>query len=61
MLGGHAAPPRPAAARRIADANHATARRDHAAITAALDAIAADRRAAYARAGIAKTPSQGSG
>ena len=55
MLGGHAAPPRAPATRRIADANHATASHAHAEITATLDAIAADRRAAYARVGIAVT------
>ncbi|HET9627007.1 MAG TPA: hypothetical protein VFP84_36860 [Kofleriaceae bacterium] len=52
MLGGRAAPPRPATAHRIADANHATLRVAHAEITATLDAIAADRRAAYTRAGV---------
>ena len=38
---------------RIAAANHATVTASHAAIDAALADIAADRRAAYARAGIA--------
>jgi len=52
MLGGHAAPPRRALAERIAAANHATVAAHHAAITAALDQIAGDRRAAYARVGI---------
>jgi hypothetical protein len=52
MLGGHAAPPRPALATRIAADNHATVARAHAAISAALDAIADDRAAAYARVGI---------
>lgn len=52
MLGGHAAPPRRELAERIAAANHATVARAHAVIAEALDAIAADRRAAYARAGI---------
>jgi hypothetical protein len=52
MLGGHAAPPRRELAERIAATNHATVARTHAAISAALDAIAADRRTAYARAGI---------
>jgi len=52
MLGGHAAAPRPVLADRIAAANHATVARAHAEITAVLDDIAADRRAAYARAGI---------
>jgi hypothetical protein len=52
MLGGHAAAPRRELAERIAAANHATVAAHHAAITAVLDAIAADRRAAYARAGI---------
>lgn len=51
MLGGHAAPPRELAAR-IAAANHAAVAAAHAEITAVLDDIAADRRAAYARAGI---------
>jgi len=51
MLGGHAAPRRELAAE-IAAANHATVAAAHAAIAAALDDIAADRRAAYARAGI---------
>lgn len=52
MLGGHAAPPRRELAERIAAANHATVAAHHAAIIAALDAIADDRRAAYARVGI---------
>jgi len=52
MLGGHAAAPRRELAERIAAANHATVAAHHAAITAVLDAIAADRRAAYARVGI---------
>ena len=52
MLGGHAAPPRRSVASRIADDNHATVVRAHAEITATLDAIAADRRHAYARVGI---------
>ena len=51
MLGGHAAPARELAVE-IAAANHATVAAAHAAIAAALDDIAADRRAAYARAGI---------
>jgi hypothetical protein len=50
--GGAASPPRPDVADRIAAANHATVQRDVSAISAALDAIAADRAAAYARAGI---------
>ena len=52
ILGGFGATPREDAAERIAAANHATVLRTHAAIAATLDAIAADRRAAYARAGI---------
>jgi len=52
MLGGHAAPPRAALATRIAADNHATIARAHAEIVATLDAIAADRAASYARAGI---------
>jgi hypothetical protein len=52
MLSGHAEPPRGATSARIAAVNHATVARAHREITAALDAIAADRRAAYARAGI---------
>jgi hypothetical protein len=52
MLGGHAAPPRPALAAQIAAANHATVTAAHAAITRTLDDIAADRRAGYARVGI---------
>lgn len=52
MLGGHAGPPRRDVAARIAEANHARVARDGAAIAAALDDIAADRRAAYARVGI---------
>ncbi|HMG56322.1 MAG TPA: hypothetical protein VK601_22640 [Kofleriaceae bacterium] len=51
MLGGRAAPRRELAAE-IAAANHAAVAAAHAAITAALDDIAADRRDAYARAGI---------
>ncbi|HEX4418330.1 MAG TPA: hypothetical protein VH165_10550 [Kofleriaceae bacterium] len=60
MLGGHAAPPRPAPSARIAGANHATAAHAHAEIAATLDAIAADRRAGYARAGIAAPGISGS-
>jgi hypothetical protein len=52
MLGGHAAPPRQELTARIAAANHATVARVHAEISAVLDAIAEDRRAAYARVGI---------
>jgi hypothetical protein len=52
MLSGRAEPPRAGLAERIATANHATVAAAHAEITAALDAIAADRAAAYARAGI---------
>ena len=56
MLGGHAASPRGALADRIAAANHATVAQAHAEITAVLDAIAADRRSAYARVGISGPP-----
>jgi hypothetical protein len=52
MLGGHGAPPRAALATRIATDNHATVAHAHAEIAAVLDAIAADRAASYARAGI---------
>jgi hypothetical protein len=52
MLGGHAASPRTGLTERIAAANHATVAEAHAAITGIFDAIAADRSAAYARAGI---------
>ena len=52
MLGGLAASPPPDAADRIAAVNHATVSRAHAEIIAVLDDIAADRRDAYARAGI---------
>lgn len=52
MLGGHATSPRREIADRIAAANHATVTQAHAEITAALDAIAEDRRRAYARVGI---------
>jgi hypothetical protein len=51
MLGGLAAPARELTDE-IAAANHATVAAAHAAIGAVLDAIAADRRTAYARAGI---------
>jgi hypothetical protein len=59
MLGGHAAPRRELSAE-IAAANHATVAAAHAAIAATLDDIAADRRAAYARAGIACRDQPGS-
>ena len=52
LLEGLGPPPRADIAERIAAANHATAVRHMAEITAALDAIAADRAAAYARAGL---------
>jgi hypothetical protein len=52
MLGGHGGAPRGEVGARIAADNHATVARAHAAITAALDDIAADRRASYARVGI---------
>jgi hypothetical protein len=51
MLGGRAAPRRELATE-IAAANHAAVAAAHAAIAATLDDIAADRRDAYARAGI---------
>ncbi len=51
-LGGRGAAPRADAAERIAAANHATVTRHAAEIAAVLDAIAADRAAAYSRAGI---------
>ena len=56
ILGGHASPPREDVASRIARANHSTVSARHAAISATLDAIAGDRRAAYARAGINACP-----
>jgi len=52
MLLGTAPPVRVDIADRIAAANHATVAAQQAAITALLDDIAADRRAAYARVGI---------
>jgi hypothetical protein len=52
LLGGRGEPPRGDVADRIAAANYATATRHAAAMAAALDAIAADRAAAYARAQI---------
>jgi hypothetical protein len=55
MLRDHAAPPPQAPGERIAAANHATLAQVHAAITATLDDIAADRRAAYARVGISES------
>ena len=55
MLSGRAEAPRADIATRIAAANHATVAGAHAAISAALDDIAADRRAAYARVGIIAT------
>ena len=56
MLGGHAAAARREVTAQIAAANHATVAAAHAAIAQALDAIAADRRAAYARVGISRAP-----
>jgi hypothetical protein len=61
MLGGKVTSatsvgPRGEIAARIAAANHATVSRAHAEITAVLDDIAADRRAAYARVGISASP-----
>jgi hypothetical protein len=52
MLAGRAEAPRADVATRIAAANHATVTAAQAAISAALDDIAADRHAAYARVGI---------
>lgn len=52
LLGGLAPPARADIAERIAAANHATATQHVGAITAAIDAIAADRATAYVRAGI---------
>ena len=52
ILGGHAPPPRDDVATQIAATNHATVAAHHAAIAETLAAIAADRDAAYARAGI---------
>lgn len=52
MLGGTAPPARGDVGDMIADANHARVSADPAAFTAALDAIDADRRAAYAKVGI---------
>ena len=52
ILGGQAAPPRDDVAARIAAANHAAVSLHHAAIAATLEAIADDRRSAYARVGI---------
>lgn len=53
MLGGGAPAPRGDAADRIAASNHARVAADPAAIAARFEAIAADRAASYARAGIA--------
>jgi hypothetical protein len=52
MLGGLGAMPRGEIAARIAAANHATVARARAEIERTLDDIAADRRAAYAGAGV---------
>jgi hypothetical protein len=52
MLGGTASPARRDAADRIAELNHATLVRAHDEIARTMEAIAADRDAAYARAGI---------
>ena len=52
LLGGRGEPPRPGTAERIAATNHATVARHGDAIAAALGDIAADRAAAYARAGV---------
>jgi hypothetical protein len=54
MLGGLCAPPRADIADTIAGANHATVLRHRDEITAALDAIAADRAASYARVAIGR-------
>jgi hypothetical protein len=56
MLAGRAEAPRADIATRIAAANHATVAAVHAAISAALDDIAADRLVAYARVGISAAP-----
>jgi len=53
MLGGFAELQRPDIADSIAETNHARVTADVAAITAALDDIAADRRRSYARVRIA--------
>jgi hypothetical protein len=53
MLRGAVPPARGDAADSIAETNHATVAANAAAITAALDDIAADRRRSYARVGIA--------
>jgi hypothetical protein len=52
LLGGGGPPPRAGAAERIAAGNHATVLAHAGEIAAVLDEIAADRAAAYARAGI---------
>lgn len=52
ILGGHAAPPRPDAAARIAAANHATVSADADEMARTLASIAADRAVSYARVGI---------
>lgn len=52
ILGGRFTAPRQDAAVRIAAANHATVSASPADVTRALDAIAADRAASYARIGI---------
>ena len=52
MLGGLVAPPRGDVADRIALTNHTRVTTETAAVIGCLDAIAADRRESYARAGI---------
>lgn len=52
LLNGTAEGPKPDFADQIASANHATVTEHQAAITSVLDAIAADRAATYAAAGI---------
>lgn len=52
ILGGHAAPPRPDPAARIASTNHATVSAAPEEIARVFDSIAADRAASYARVGI---------
>ncbi len=52
MLGGYSTAPRAEVTEHIATANHATLLASSAAISATLDAIAADRAEAYARVGI---------
>jgi hypothetical protein len=55
MLGGTAPPVRGDVGDMIAETNHARVSAELAAVTAALDSIAADRRETYARVGITST------